>query len=142
LDWEFPGPFGCQKVVELPFSEVVLIARHIRTLELHTHLGCAALRDIRDPTTPPPEAADATGRSAQTFLVEAIVKRGGQTRRVAARGRDIYAFSAPLVCEAVQRILDGRIRGRGARAPGAVFDVRDFLSALTPQHLTFEITDG
>lgn len=140
--WRFPEPFGWQKVVELPFSEVVLVARHIRTSELHTHFSSGALRDIRDPTTPPPEAADATGRSAQTFLVEAIVKRGGQTRRVAAQGRDIYAFSAPLVCEAVQRILDGRIRGRGAHAPGALFDAGDFLSALTPQHLTFEVTGG
>jgi hypothetical protein len=141
-DWEFPDPFGKQRVVELPFSEVVLIARHIRTVELHTHFGCAALRDIHDPSTPPPEAADASGRSAQTFLVEAIVKRDGRTRRVAAQGRDIYAFSAPLVCEAVQRILDGRAPFRGAHAPGAVFAARDFLNALVSDHFTFEVTGG
>jgi hypothetical protein len=140
-DWDFPHPFGRQKVIELPFSEVVLVARHIRTSELHTHLGRKALLDIRNPTTPPPEAADDTGLSAQMFLVEAIVEAGGRTRRIAGRGRDIYAFSAPLVCEAAERLLDGRALGSGARSPGAAFDARDFLSTLAPRHLTFEVSD-
>lgn len=128
-EWDFPEPFARQRVVELPFSEIILIARHIHTSELHTYLSSAALRDIRDPATPPPEAADASGRSAQRFRVEAHVKRNDQTRRIAAQGRDIYAFSAPLACEAVQRILDGKARGNGAQAPGALFDAGSFLSA-------------
>ncbi len=70
------------------------------------------------------------------------MKRGNQTRRIVAQGRDIYAFSAPLVCEAVQRILGGKVHGAGAQAPGAILDARDFLSALAPHHLTFEGTGG
>jgi short subunit dehydrogenase-like uncharacterized protein len=142
MQWDFPEPFGWQTVVELPFSEIVVIARHTRASSLHTYLSQTALRDVRNPTTPPPEAADETGRSAQLFLVEAIVRKGNHARRIAAQGRDIYAFSAPLVCEAVQRILDGNVRGSGAQAPGAMFDARDFLDALAPQHLTFEVTGG
>lgn len=138
--WTFPAPFGGQNVVELPFSEVVLIARHLRTRELHTYLNDLALRDIRNPSTPPPTPADETGRSAQQFAVEATVRRGDATRRIVAQGRDIYAVSAPLVCEAVQRVLAGEIRDIGAQAPGAVFDAPDFLAALAPEHLTFEIT--
>jgi short subunit dehydrogenase-like uncharacterized protein len=142
MDWDFPEPFTRQKVVELPFSEIVVIARHTQTSELHTYLSHTALRDVRDPATPPPVPADASGRSAQTFMVEAIVRKGDRMRRIVARGRDIYAFSAPLVCEAVQRILDGGIRESGAQAPGAVFEARGFLSALAPQHLTFEMASG
>jgi short subunit dehydrogenase-like uncharacterized protein len=141
-NWDFPEPFAQQKVVELPFSEIAVIARHTRTSELHTYLNHTALRDIRDPATPPPVSADLSGRSAQTFMVEAILRKGDRMRRIVARGQDIYAFSAPLVCEAVQRILDGGVRESGAHAPGAVFNTRDFLNALAPQHLTFEMASS
>ena len=141
-DWDFPEPFARQAVIELPFSEIVVIARHLRTSGLHTYLSQNALRDIRDPTPPPPEPVDEAGLSAQRFLVEAIVRRGDRTRRIIAQGRDIYAFSAPLVCEAVQRILDAKVRDNGAQAPGAIFDARDFLSALAQHHLTSVVTGG
>jgi hypothetical protein len=65
--------------------------------------------------------------------------KGSRTRRAIAQGRDIYAFTAPLVVEAVDRILDGRTRGTGALAPGETFDATDFLRALTPEYLTFEL---
>jgi short subunit dehydrogenase-like uncharacterized protein len=142
MDWDFPEPFARQAVVELPFSEIVVIAQHARSSKIRTYLNRTALRDVRDTTTPAPQPADETGRSAQVFLVEAIVRKGGQTRRIAAQGRDIYAFSAPLICEAVQRILDGRARGSGAQAPGTAFDARDFLNALAPEHLSFTVSDA
>jgi hypothetical protein len=106
---------------------------------LRTHLNNAPLRDLRDSTTPPPIAADEIGRSAQTFLADVIVRNGSSIRRVIAQGRDIYAFTAPLVVEAVERILDGRARGSGALAPGETFDSTDFLRALAPEYLTFEL---
>jgi hypothetical protein len=72
-------------------------------------------------------------------VVEVVVRNGSSTRRAIAQGRDIYAFTAPLVIEAVERILDGRARGSGALAPGEAFDSTDFLRALTPEYLTFEL---
>jgi hypothetical protein len=139
--WHFPEPWGMQNVVEVPFSEVPLIARHLRVARLHTYLNNAPLRDLRDPTTPPPAPADATGRSAQTFLVDVIVRKRNRERRATAQGRDIYAFTAPLVVEAVERILSGRVRGSGALAPGQGFDSTDFLTTLTPQ-LTLTLNAG
>jgi hypothetical protein len=106
---------------------------------LRTYLNNAPLRDLRDSTTPPPIAADESGRSAQTFLVEVVVRKGSSIRRAIAQGRDIYAFTAPLVVEAVERILDGRACGNGALAPGETFDSTDFLRALAPEYLTFEL---
>lgn len=116
------------------------ITRHLRPKELHSFLNRTALRDVRDADTPAPKAADKTGRSPQQFAVEAVIRKGAETRRIAARGRDIYAFSAPLICEAVERLLDGRARGNGAQAPGAVFEARDFLCALNTHVPDFEIT--
>lgn len=136
--WSFPEPFGVQDVTELPLTETVVIGRHLRVSNLHTYLNLAPLRDLRDSTTPPPTSADDTGRSSQIFLVDVIVRNGINTRRAIARGRDIYAFTAPLVVEAAQRILDGAAKGVGVLAPGEMFDAPSFLRALAPDHLTFE----
>ncbi|HWQ87221.1 saccharopine dehydrogenase family protein [Brevundimonas sp.] len=138
----FPAPFGVQEAVELSFSETILIARHLRAAELHTWLNLAPLRDLRDAGTPPPAPTDDSGRSAQTFAVEAVVRKGAETRRASASGRDIYAVTAPLVVEAVQRILSGEIRKCGAFAPGEIFDAACFLRALSPEHLALDIAGG
>lgn len=136
--WDFGGALGRQPLVELPFSEIVLIAGHIQTTELRTWLSSVALTDLRDPETPAPQAADEAGRSEQRFQVDIVVTRGGERRHASARGRDIYAVSAPLVCEAVQRLLDGRFAMAGAHPPGAIFDAASVLAALAPEHLEYE----
>ena len=68
-----------------------------------------------------------------------VVRRGRESRRVAAQGRDIYAFTAPLVCEAAERLIGGRFRHPGAQPPGAILDATDVLAALAPDHLAFEM---
>jgi short subunit dehydrogenase-like uncharacterized protein len=135
VTWDFAPPFGSQAMVAVPFSEVVVIARHLKTAKLDTFLSESALNDVRDAATPPPTAVDARGLSAQRFVVEAIVRRGGETRRATAAGRDIYGFTAPLVCEAVERLLAGGVAS-GALAPGEAFDAADFLKALPLDALT------
>ena len=65
--WNFPQPFGTQEVIELPFTETILLARHLQVREMHNYLNQAPLRDLRDPATPEPVAADAYGRSSQHF---------------------------------------------------------------------------
>lgn len=129
-DWTFARPFGMQPMVELPFSETVTISRHLRVRELHSYLNRRALEDVRDAGTPAPVAVDAQGRSAQRFTMEVIVHRDGRQRRLAASGQDIYAITAPLVVEAMTRIVDGRCRGVGVLAAGEAFDAVDFLAAL------------
>jgi short subunit dehydrogenase-like uncharacterized protein len=137
--WRFPEPFGLQAMASVPFSEIITISRHLKARETHTYLNLASLQDVRDPSTPAPTAADASGRSAQTFAMEVVARAGGQERRATARGRDIYAVTAPLVAEAAERILDGRARRAGVAAPGELFDARDFLAALAPHHLDTEL---
>jgi short subunit dehydrogenase-like uncharacterized protein len=141
-EWEFAAPLGPQTIVEVPLSEIILIARHVKVGELHTWLSELGLADIRDAKTPPPKPADASGRSAQRFAVEVVARRGSERRRIVAQGRDIYAFSAPLVCEAVERLLAGTFARPGASAPGEIFDAKDFLTALTPECLTLDTCAG
>jgi len=135
-DWSFPGPVGTQRVVGVPFSETVAIAHHLPVRRVETFLASVALDDLRDPRTPAPEAVDPSGRSAQQFVVEVVAHRGAERRRWSATGQDIYAITAPLVGEAVERLLTGRSTARGAAAPGEAFDAAGFLAALDPEHLT------
>ena len=137
--WDFAEPIGRQDVVELSFSETALITHHLRMSHLHSYINQAALKDLRDPTTPPPSVSDEYGRSDQVFALEVVVRRDSEERRATARGRDIYAVTAPLVCEAVQRIIEDPLRARGALAPGEIFDAKGFLQSLSPEHLTFSL---
>jgi Saccharopine dehydrogenase NADP binding domain len=135
--WDFPPPFGRQDVVgELSTPDCVTISRHVRTREIRLFMNAAPIAELRDPETPPPVAVDVSGRSAQTFLVDALARRGDEERRVAAWGRDIYAITAPILVEALERVLDGRVEAVGVVAPGEAFDPREFLEALAPEGLT------
>ncbi|MGW7427987.1 saccharopine dehydrogenase NADP-binding domain-containing protein [Streptomyces sp. NPDC054861] len=145
--WSFPAPVGDRDVVgEFTMADSVTVPRHVDVPEMRTVMSAAAVEDLTSPDTAPPAAVDERGRSDQTFLVEAVVRFDGRERRAVARGRDIYAISAPLAVEAVARILDGRtldngsveglrVEGRpgpgGVVPAGALFDAADFLSALT-----------
>lgn len=141
--WHFAPPFGAQEVAGIALAESVVIPRHLRVRTVRAYLNRAPLDDLHDPTTPPPTAADPGGRSAQVFLVEVVVRRGGEARRARARGRDIYAVSAPLVVEAMERVVAGRTRlAAGVVAPGEVFAARDFLAALAPAGLEVELHEG
>ena len=133
--WRFDEPHGEQAVIELPFSETITISRHLRVRSLRSHLTQSSLEEIRDETTPPPAAVDALGRSAQRFEMVVRARQGGSVRTATASGRDIYAVSAPLVVEAVARLVQKGSARPGALALGEAFDAGDFLRSLAPQHL-------
>ena len=137
--WSYPPPLGEQPVVQLPFSEVVTIDRHLRVGDLTSYLNSSSLADLRDESTPPPSATDGSGRSAQRFVVDVEVRRGDDTRRLTASGRDIYAVTAPILVEGVVRLLGDR-HPVGAVAPGEAFDAADVLATLAahPVGLTLD----
>lgn len=121
LDWEFPAPLGRRTVVdEFTMADVVTLPSHLDIPEVRTAMALEAARDLASPDTPAPTAVDERGRSAQTFVVDVVVRSGTGERRAVAHGRDIYAVTAPLVVEAVERILTGRTSATGvvsARRP-------------------------
>ncbi|MGV9700242.1 saccharopine dehydrogenase family protein [Streptomyces sp. NPDC003470] len=139
LDWPFPDPMGTRAVLgEFTMADVVTVPSHLPIPEVRTYMTVEAARDLSAPDTPAPAPADTNGRSAQTFLVDAVVRSGGRERRALARGTDIYAVTAPLAVEAVDRILTGRTRATGVASAGRIFDAPDFLRALSP-HIDLEL---
>lgn len=138
VQWDFPEPIGAQKMVAgFTMADVVTIPSHLPVREIHTYMTAVAATDIASPDTPTPAAVDEQGRSAQRFVVNVTVHRNGERRHAAAVGRDIYAVTAPLAVEAVDRILTGRTKTRGVASAGAMFDAADFLRSLAP-HIAFE----
>jgi short subunit dehydrogenase-like uncharacterized protein len=139
-EWDFPEPIGRQVVAaEFTTADSVTMSRHLRTRKLHEYMTLAPLRDLAAPDLSPPPAVDARGRSAQTFLIEAVVRRGNLQRRAVVRGQDIYAVTAPLVVEAMRRLLAQPKQWHGVVSAGELGDARGFLKALAPEHLSLEI---
>jgi short subunit dehydrogenase-like uncharacterized protein len=140
LEWTFPPPLGTQPVVgEFTMADTLTISRHLRTPQIRSYMTRAAVEDLSDPDVSPPQAAEESGRSTQTFLVEVVVRRGGEERRAVASGRDIYAITAPLVVEAAQRVATGLVETPGAFTAGEAFDARDFLTSLSPEPLSLRL---
>ncbi|MFF5701202.1 saccharopine dehydrogenase family protein [Streptomyces sp. NPDC012794] len=140
LEWSFPEPMGPRRVIgEFTMADVVTIPSHLSIPDVTTYMTAEAARDVVSPDTPAPAAADESGRSDQTFLVDAVVRSGGAERRAVARGQDIYAVTAPLVVEALDRVLGGRTRAVGVASAGRMFDAAGFLRALSP-HIWLEMS--
>jgi len=138
-DWVFPEPLGRRAVIAgFTMADVVTVPSHLAVPEVRTYMSVEGARDLAGADTPAPEPVDAQGRSDQTFVVDVVVRAGGVERRATARGQDIYAVTAPLVVEAVRRILAGQTRTTGVASAGAMFDAVDFLGALAP-YLSVEL---
>jgi hypothetical protein len=139
LEWPFPEPMGARTVIgEFTMADVVTIPSHLSIPEVCTYMTVEAARDLSAPDTPAPTSVDERGRSAHTFLVDVVVRSGGHERRAVVRGQDIYAVTAPLVVEAVDRILTGRTRTVGVASAGEIFDAPDFLRALSA-HISLDL---
>lgn len=130
---------GTRAVIgEFTMADAVTIPSHLSIPEVRTYMTIEAAGDLSAPDTPTPAAVDDRGRSAQTFLVDVVVRSGGTERRAVARGQDIYAVTAPPAVEAVCRILTGQTRTVGVASAGKFFDAPDFLRALSP-HISLEL---
>jgi hypothetical protein len=133
--WEFPGPIGTQEVTQdFVTADAVTILHHLPVTRLQECMSIEALNDLGQLDGPGPLAVDERGRSAQRFMVDVQVAKGGVLRRSTAVGRDIYAVSGPLVVEAAARLLDGPPR-TGVITAGAMAEPSAFLDALAPDHL-------
>jgi len=138
--WQFQPPFGEQPTVgEFSTVDVVTLSQHIAVDSISTWINQAPLADLATSDSGGPKAADDSGRSAQQFLIEAVVQRGVEERRASLYGRDIYAVTAPIVVEAVSWILDGRAQSVGVVTAGQLFDARGFLAALSPEPLSLRL---
>lgn len=129
-DWAFSPPLGRQAMVDMPFSEIITLARHLHIGQVRSLLNRSALDDIRDAATPTPTAVDDSGRSAQRFELVVRLLQSGQLRTAGVRGQDIYAVTAPIVIEAAERLMATPGRLSGAITLAQAVDPLDMLRSL------------
>jgi len=130
LSWPFPEPLGPQPVLgEFTMADVITIPRHLAVPSVTTYMTSVAAAGL--------SAAQEREGAPETFVVDVVVRSGAEERRITARGQDIYAVTAPLAVEAVERILTGRTKTKGVASAGELFDAPDFLKALAP-HVTID----
>ena len=129
-DWVFSAPLGNQAMVELPFSEIITLAHHLKVREIRSLLNRSSLEDIRDASTPPPTATDDSGRSAQRFELVVRLVQNGLTKTAGVRGQDIYAVTAPIVTEVALRLLAPSYRRSGALALAEAVDPMELIRSL------------
>lgn len=129
-EWNFKEPIGCKEVVSLPLSEIITISNHLNVNSVNTYLSQNSLDDLRNNSTPEPKPTDEKNRSSQQFSLEVVALKGNEERRISAQGQDIYAVTAPLVVETVNRILSGKAASNGVKTLGEAFAAGDFLNSL------------
>jgi hypothetical protein len=137
--WRFAAAFGEQDMVGIFLADVITIPNHLQARNVSAWINEAPMADLHSSETPAPVPVDDSGRSAQRFTVQAVARRGGIERRAAASGQDIYAVTGPMVGQAVTRILAADGRHRGSFSAGQLFDAREFLASLAPEHLALEV---
>jgi hypothetical protein len=130
VKWNFKNPIGIKEVVALPLSEIITISRHLNVNTINTYLSQNSLDDLRNADTPEPEPVDEKNRSSQQFSVEVVAVNDKIKRTISAQGQDIYAVTAPLIVEAVKRIIAAKIKNNGVTVMGEIFDAAAFLQSL------------
>jgi short subunit dehydrogenase-like uncharacterized protein len=136
---KFSAEIGAVPVMsDYPGPEGTLISSHMAVRNVTNYMAVAALKDLRDLSGKGPEAIDEFGRSNQKFHVEIEVEKNGQLRRGWASGRDIYAITAPIVIEALERILVAK-EISGVVSAGEAFPPVSFLNSLSSSGLNFYV---
>lgn len=118
--WEFPS--GPREVIgEFSMADIVTVPSHLQIPSVTSYMSTSAAQGLHDA---------AERQEPETFEVDVRVRRANEERRLTISGRDIYATSAPLAVEAVERLLTGRFKVTGVASAGAMFDATDFLNTL------------
>jgi short subunit dehydrogenase-like uncharacterized protein len=164
---DFPAPIGRQRMTRYPAGEHITVPRHVETANVHTTLTAATsaghprLAPLAAVTMPViqrlvrtrargvieravarlPEGPSPENRARSRFTIDCHARGGGKTRRGVIEGRDIYGLTAASTVEAALRLASDGERPAGALAPSQAFDPADFLAAMEPHGIRYEISD-
>ena len=162
---DFGGDLGRQRMTRYPAGEHITVPRHVDTRTVRTSLTAAtSAGDPRlaavVPFTMPvlqallrtrargpieravarlPEGPDLEQRRRASFQIDCEARAGGRVRRGMIRGTDVYGLTAITTVEGAMRLAAPGYDKRGALAQSQAFDPADFLTALEPAGITYEL---
>ena len=163
--FDFPAPIGRQRVMAYPTPDSVTVPRHTGARSVRAYMATASLsprplgpllpslatmagRLMRTPLRPVVEGTFSTVwrtygkdkmRDHTKFVVSIRMNGEHGERRATMRGRGIYDTTAPLMVEAVSRLMtDGPPRA-GALAPAEAFEPKQILDALAGHGFEYDV---
>ena len=162
---DFPPPVGRQRMTRYPAGEHITVPRHVETANVRTALSAATsaghprLAPLVGLTMPAlqwlvrtrargaieravaklPEGPSPADRERSEFTIDCRVRAGGRSRRGVIRGRDVYGLTAASTVEAALRLAGAEAATGGALAPSQAFDPADFLAAMEPHGISYEL---
>jgi short subunit dehydrogenase-like uncharacterized protein len=148
-----------------PAGEHITVPRHVETANVRTALSAATsaghprLAPLVGLTMPAlqwlvrtrargaieravaklPEGPSPADRERSEFTIDCRVRAGGRSRRGVIRGRDVYGLTAASTVEAALRLAGAEPATGGALAPSQAFDPADFLAAMEPHGISYEL---
>jgi short subunit dehydrogenase-like uncharacterized protein len=153
--YEFPEPFGRQRMFRYPSGEQVTVPRHVPTRNVSASMNAGAfssdrLAPIFSATVRPaglamrtplkrlanavisrlPEGQTPEQRERMTWAIACEAKRGEAARKGVITGRDVYGLTAAAIVQGAMRASRKGFDGRGGLSPAQAFEPNDFLEGL------------
>jgi short subunit dehydrogenase-like uncharacterized protein len=153
--YEFPEPFGRQRMFRYPSGEQISVPRHVHTRNVRASMNAGAfssdrLAPIFSATVRPaglamrtplkrlanavisrlPEGQTPEQRRSMTWAIVCEAKRGEVERKGVITGRDVYGLTAAAIVQGAILASRKGFDGRGGLAPSQAFDPKDFLKGL------------
>ncbi len=153
--YDFPEPFGRQRMFRYPSGEQITVPRHISTRNVRASMNAGAFSSdrlapvfsamvrpaglaMRTPLkrlanaaiSRLPEGQTPEQRERQSWAIVCEAKRGEIEREGVITGRDVYGLTAAAIVQGALLTSRRGFEGRGGLAPSQAFDSKHFLEGL------------
>lgn len=162
--FDFPSPLGSRRVGRYPAGEQITVPRHLDVDTVRTVIDMASVTPSQlGPLAAPlmtatgylmdtpvralgaklierlPEGPSPKARRAVRYTIVCDAVAGATRRRGVLRGSDVYGITAVTTVEGALRMAAPDYDRSGALAPAQAFDPADFLDALKPHGVTYQL---
>jgi short subunit dehydrogenase-like uncharacterized protein len=153
--YDFPEPFGRQRMFRYPSGEQITVPRHVPTRNVRASMNAASfsserLAPIFEATVRPaglamrtplkrlanalisrlPEGQTPAQRERMTWMITCEAKRGEVERKGVITGRDVYGLTAAAIVQGAMLAAKKGFDARGGLAPSQAFEPESFLAGL------------
>ncbi len=153
--YEFPEPFGRQRMFRYPSGEQITVPRHLPTRNVRASMNAGAFSSdrlvpifsaavrpaglaMRTPLkrlmnaviSRLPEGQTPEQRERMTWVIACEARRGEVERKGVITGRDVYGLTAAAIVQGAEIAARKGFEGRGGLAPSQAFEPKSFLDGL------------
>jgi short subunit dehydrogenase-like uncharacterized protein len=162
--YEFPEPFGRQRMFRYPSGEQISVPRHVQTRNVRASMNAGAfsndwLAPVFSATVRPaglamrtplkrlmnamisrlPEGQTPEQRERMTWAIVCEAKRGEVERKGVIMGRDVYGLTAAAIVQGAELASRKGFDARGGLAPSQAFEPESFLTGLKQFDLRWRV---